>query len=207
MHQVLERHLFSLHINKGPGQVTLALAGAIINGNQQALALTTFPGIGQESVVAKSAQPLLLYVGMLKRYKGIDILIRAFARVRAAVPGARLAFAGKGNDRPRLEALVRTLGLADCVSFEGWVSEEEKIDWLRRANALVYPSVKEGWGIPTMEAAACATPTLASDVAGLRDAVRDGVTGFLIPHEDVEFDSRQILEKIEAKKSGGTPPL
>ena len=144
--------------------------------------------------VAKSAQPLLLYVGMLKRYKGIDILIRAFARVRAAVPGARLAFAGKGNDRPRLEALVRTLGLADCVSFEGWVSEEEKIDWLRRANALVYPSVKEGWGIPTMEAAACATPTLASDVAGLRDAVRDGVTGFLIPHEDVDAWARRMIE-------------
>ncbi len=147
-----------------------------------------------EDGVPKSEQPLLLYVGMLKRYKGIDIMIRAFARARAAVPGARLALAGKGTDRPRLEALVRTLGLADCVSFVGWVSEEEKINWLRRANALVYPSVKEGWGIPTMEAAACATPTLASDVAGLRDAVRDGVTGFLIPHEDVEAWARRMVE-------------
>jgi len=144
--------------------------------------------------VPKSEQPLLLYVGMLKRYKGIDTMIRAFARVRAAVPGARLALAGKGNDRPRLEALVRTLGLTDCVSFEGWVSDERKIDFLRRASALVYPSVKEGWGIPTMEAAACATPTLASDVAGLRDAVRDGITGFLIPHQDIDAWARRMTE-------------
>lgn len=146
------------------------------------------------ATVAKSELPLLVYVGMLKRYKGIETVIRAFARVRAAVPGARLALAGKGNHRPHLEALVRSLGVADCVTFEGWVSEEAKVDWLRRAHALVYPSLKEGWGIPTMEAAACGTPTLASDVDGLRDSVRDGVTGFLVPHTDVDLWARRMIE-------------
>lgn len=147
-----------------------------------------------DASVAKSEQPLFLYVGMLKRYKGIDIIIRAFAHARVAMPGARLVLAGKGTDRPRLEALVRSLGLADCVTFVGWISDTEKIDWLRRATALVYPSIKEGWGIPTMEAAACATPTLASDVPGLRDAVRHGETGFLIPHADIGAWTRCMIE-------------
>jgi glycosyltransferase involved in cell wall biosynthesis len=146
-----------------------------------------------DASVPKSAEPLLVYLGMLKRYKGLDIVIRALARARQAVPGARLVLLGKGKDRPRLEALAQSLGLADCVTFAGWVSDDEKIQWLRRAHALVYPSRKEGWGIPTMEAAACATPTLASDADGLRDAVRDGLTGFLIPHAEVDAWARSLI--------------
>jgi glycosyltransferase involved in cell wall biosynthesis len=146
-----------------------------------------------DAAVGKSAEPLVVYLGMLKRYKGLDVVIRALAHARRAVPGARLVLLGKGNDRARLEALARSLGLAECVTFAGWVSDEEKIQWLRRAHAVVYPSRKEGWGIPTMEAAACGTPTLASDTDGLRDAVRDGVTGFLIPHTDVDAWARRLI--------------
>jgi glycosyltransferase involved in cell wall biosynthesis len=147
-----------------------------------------------EPSVPKSDVPLALYVGMLKRYKGIDTVIRAFAAARATIPKAQLVFAGRGNDRPRLEALVRDLHLEDCVKFTGWVSEDAKIDWLRRAHVLVYPSLKEGWGIPTMEAAACGTPTLASDSAGLRDAVRDRETGFLIPHNNVDAWTTRMVQ-------------
>lgn len=143
----------------------------------------------------KDDAPLVVYVGMLKRYKGLDIVIRAFARVRRALPDARLVLIGKGTDSPRLEALARQLGLGDAVLFPGWVSEAEKVDWLRRAHVMVYPSIKEGWGIPTMEAGACMTPTLASHVAGLRDAVRHGETGFLVPHED-EAAWAQRMEEL-----------
>jgi glycosyltransferase involved in cell wall biosynthesis len=142
----------------------------------------------------KSDRPLLVYVGMIKRYKGIDTPIRAFARVHAEIPDARLVLVGKGNDRPRLEALAERLGLGDAVHFTGFVSDEEKTRWLRQAHAVVYPSLKEGWGIPAMEAAACSTPVLASNADGLRDAVRDGVTGFLIPHTDVDAWSRRMRE-------------
>jgi glycosyltransferase involved in cell wall biosynthesis len=130
-------------------------------------------------------EPLLVYVGRLKRYKGLDIVLRAFAQTRTKVPAARLTLVGKGDDRPRLERLVSSLGLGDAVHFAGYVSEDSKIDWLRRACAVVYPSPKEGWGIATLEAAACGRPVLASDADGLRDAVQDGVTGLLIPHSDL----------------------
>src|SRR5262249_15488608 len=147
-----------------------------------------------DAAVPKSTEPLLVYLGMLKRYKGIDAVIRAVARARQTVAGIRFVLMGKGTDRPRLEALAHSLGIGDAVIFAGWVSEDEKIAWLRRALALVYPSCKEGWGIPTMEAAACATPTLASDVEGLRDAVRDQETGFLLPHLDVDAWARALIK-------------
>ena len=129
-------------------------------------------------------EPLLVYVGRLKRYKGIDIVLRALVAVRQRIPGVRLTLVGKGDDRLRLEALAGSLGLTDSIRFVGFVSEAEKITWLRQAWAVVYPSPKEGWGIATLEAAACGTPVLASDAEGLRDAVRDGTTGFLIPHQN-----------------------
>jgi len=141
-------------------------------------------------------QPLLVYVGRLRRYKQIDITLRAFARVRPAIPAARFVLVGKGDDQPRLERVARELGIADAVTFAGYVSEAEKIAWMYRAHALVYPSPKEGWGIATIEAGACGTPVLASDVDGLRDAVCDGRTGFLIPHRDEAAWAARMAEVL-----------
>jgi len=73
------------------------------------------------------------------------------------------------------------------------VSEEEKRRRLRRAWALVFPSPKEGWGIANVEAAACGTPALASDSPGLRESVRDGETGFLVPHGDTQALAQRML--------------
>jgi glycosyltransferase involved in cell wall biosynthesis len=133
---------------------------------------------------ARAAEPSFLYVGRLKRYKQVDTAIRALARVRAAVPGARLWIAGTGDDRARLSGEARRSGVADAVDFLGYVSEEEKLDLYRRAWAVVLPSVKEGWGITNLEAAACGTPAVAADNSALRESVRDGETGFLVPTGD-----------------------
>lgn len=126
-----------------------------------------------------------VYVGRLKRYKGIEYLIRALAIARQTHPELSVDIAGSGDDRPRLEVLARTLGQENAVCFLGFVDEATKLSLLRRAMANVFPSPKEGWGITVMEAAACGTPSLASDAPGLRDSVRDGETGVLVPHGDV----------------------
>jgi len=115
----------------------------------------------------------------------VDILLRALAEARQVRPDLSLDIAGSGDDRPRLEALAASLGLGDAVRFLGFVDEATKLTLLRRAVANVFPSPKEGWGITVMEAAACGTPSLASDSPGLRDSVRDGRTGLLVPHGDV----------------------
>jgi len=137
------------------------------------------PGLG------RARPPMFLYMGRLKRYKGIDLALRALARARREEPGLSLSIAGSGDDRARLESLRGALGLEDAVTFHGYVSESQKLALLRQATANVFPSPKEGWGITNVEAAACGTPSLASDSPGLRDSVRDGQTGFLFPHGDV----------------------
>ena len=124
----------------------------------------------------RTASPSFLYVGRLKRYKGIDIALQALAVVRRSRPEVRLDIAGTGDHRAELERLAGRLALRDAVTFHGFVSEAQKISLFRRAWANVFPSPKEGWGITVVEAAACGTPSLASDSPGLRDSVRHGET-------------------------------
>jgi glycosyltransferase involved in cell wall biosynthesis len=143
-----------------------------------------YPGIDSDRLTPdyqrRSVSPLFTYVGRLKRYKGIDIILRAFARVRA--PDARLEIAGTGDHRSALERLASQLRLGDRVTFLGYISEERKLDLLRRAWSLVFTSPKEGWGITNLEAQACGTPVIASDSPGLRESVLPGESGFLLPH-------------------------
>lgn len=133
---------------------------------------------------SRTSSPSFLYLGRLKRYKGVEVAIRALAEARRARGELTLDIAGTGDDRARLEQLARDLGIAEAVRFHGFVSEEKKRDLLRRTWANVFPSPKEGWGITNVEAAGCGTPSLASDSPGLRDSVRQGETGYLVPHGD-----------------------
>lgn len=133
----------------------------------------------------KFPDPTLLFVGRLKRYKGIDIILQACATLRDQGVPFRLLIAGRGDDESRLVGVREQLDLGEAVQFLGYVSEEDKKELLRRAWIHVLTSPKEGWGITNVEAAACGTPTVASDSPGLRDSVRDGETGLLVPHGDV----------------------
>ncbi len=135
---------------------------------------------------ARSAAPLIGYFGRLKRYKSVDHLLRAAALVRKEIPGLKCVIVGEGDDRPRLEGVAAGLGLDDVVTFTGYVSEERKVDLLQEMWVMVTTSSKEGWGLTVLEANACGTPVIASDVPGLRDAVRDGETGILYPYGDVD---------------------
>jgi glycosyltransferase involved in cell wall biosynthesis len=146
----------------------------------------------------RSTAPNFLYVGRLKRYKGIGLAIEALALARQQRPDLRLEIAGIGDYRLELERQVTRLGLERAVTFHGFVSEERKIDLMRWAWANVFPSPKEGWGITVVEAAACGTPSLASESPGLRDSVRHGETGFLVPHGDVAGLATRMVELADS---------
>ncbi|MEO7966600.1 MAG: glycosyltransferase family 4 protein [Gemmatimonadaceae bacterium] len=133
---------------------------------------------------ARASTPVFAYLGRLKRYKRVDLIIQAFARLK--VPNAILEIAGAGEYRDSLERLVTSLDLTGRVRFLGRIGEDEKVALLRRAWALVFTSPKEGWGITNFEAAACGTPVIGSDSPGIRESVRNDETGFLVPHGDVE---------------------
>ena len=135
--------------------------------------------------VPKAAEPSLVYVGRIKRYKAVDHAIRALPLIRREVPGCTLTIVGDGDGLPALRALAAALGVGDAVRFSGFVSTAEKVRLLRSAHALVNPSMREGWALTNVEANGCGTVCVAADSPGLRDSVHDGRTGLLYPYGDV----------------------
>ena len=159
-----------------------------------------FPGIDcthyTPDVAGRSASPVFAYIGRLKKYKGVDLLLRAFAQ--SGLLHARFEIAGAGEYRPALESLAGSLGIADRVRFLGRINETEKVALLRRAWAMLFASPKEGWGITNLEAAACGTPVIASNSPGIRESVRDAETGFLVSHGDLEAMAARMRQVAEA---------
>ena len=159
------------------------------------------PGISFDvytpEATVRAPAPTFAYLGRLKRYKGVDLVIQAFAGLTD--PAARLEIAGAGDHRPALERLVASLDQTERVRFLGFVTEDQKRALLRRAWALTLASPKEGWGLTNLEAAASGTPVVASNSPGIRESVRDGETGFLVPHGDVSA-LRERLARLAASR-------
>jgi glycosyltransferase involved in cell wall biosynthesis len=153
---------------------------------------------------ARAPRPTFLYLGRLRRYKNVDVLIRALPGVVPA--DSILEIAGVGPDRERLERLVRSLDLTGRVGFLGFVTESEKLSLLRRAWATLLASPREGWGIANLEAAACGTPVIAADAPGVRESVRDGETGLLVrPPSPAAFSaamSRLCSDRAQVERMG-----
>lgn len=140
----------------------------------------------------KSLHPMILYLGRLKFYKSVHIFIRAAKEVLAKVPDAEFIIAGNGEEESGLKRLTKKLNMQSKIRFVGKVSEEEKIKLYQKAWVFVNPSFMEGWGITSIEANACGTPVVASNVPGLRDAVLNPDSGFLVPYGQVDAFAEKI---------------
>jgi len=124
---------------------------------------------------ARAPEPTLLYLGRLKRYKRLEVVLD----VLQGNPEAVLEVAGDGDHREALEAEIEARGLAGRVRMHGHVSEERKRELYQRAWLNVTASSAEGWCLSVMEAAACGTPSAALAVGGLPESIDDGRTGIL----------------------------
>jgi glycosyltransferase involved in cell wall biosynthesis len=145
------------------------------------------PGIRRPELAAppiRERGPRIVYVGRLEAYKKVDLLLRALARLAPRFPAAELFVVGQGSERARLERLAGELGLAARVHFPGFVSDADRDRLLAGARVCACASAKEGWGLTVIESNALGVPNVASDAPGLRDSVRDGETGFLVPVGD-----------------------
>ncbi|GAB2835888.1 glycosyltransferase family 4 protein [Actinocorallia aurea] len=145
----------------------------------------------------RTTEPTIVCVGRLVRHKRLELVVEAAERLREEFPGLVVRIVGKGPDRERLEALADARGLAGTVHFEGFVSDERKTELLAEAWLHVAASAGEGWGLGVVEAAAHGVPTVAPDVDGLRDSVRDGITGWLAPSAEAFAETvRAALKEI-----------
>ena len=142
-------------------------------------------------------EPTVVFLGRLKRYKRVDLVLQAVARLRDRGLDVKMVVAGRGDARGALERTAGRLRIADRVRFAGFVPDEEKRELLSRSWAHALTSPREGWGIASIEASACGTPTVASDSPGLRETVRDGETGVLVPHGDVEALATALARVME----------
>ncbi len=127
----------------------------------------------------RSETPLAVAVGRLVPVKDFPRLVRVMAAVRERVPEVELVIVGEGYERERIMDEVRRHGAEEWISLPGRVTDQQLRDLYRRSWVAVSTSVREGWGMTLTEAAACGTPSVATDIAGHADAVAVGRSGLL----------------------------
>ncbi len=151
--------------------------------------------------------PHLLCMGRLVAEKGFDVALRAFAALSPHFPHARLSIVGDGPMRPTLEQQAASLGVAERVSFTGWVKREEIPPLLNSATIVVVPSRnREPFALVALEAAQMARPVVATRRGGLQQSVADGKSGLLVENENVDAFAQALaflLKHPEAARTMG----
>ena len=126
---------------------------------------------------------LWMYAGKLNKGKGLERLLRVWARIAAERPGEHLVLVGGGGGQylsceTELREFVRARGLEKRVTFTGY--QERVYDWLPCADGFVFPSENEAFGLAIVEAMACGVPVIASRMGGIPDIVQHGENGWLV---------------------------
>ncbi|MBW4488026.1 MAG: glycosyltransferase [Trichocoleus desertorum ATA4-8-CV12] len=145
-------------------------------------------------------QPTILTVARLsraERYKGYDKILEALPIIRQSIPNVHYVLVGKGDDRPRVEKLITQLGLQDCVTLTGFVSDQELCDHYNLCDVFAMPSKGEGFGIVYLEALACGKPTLGGNQDGAIDALCQGELGALVDPDDAVQIAHTIVQLLE----------
>jgi glycosyltransferase involved in cell wall biosynthesis len=146
------------------------------------------------------AAPVLLSVGHLVERKGHHLVIQAMPEVLRRHPKALLLVVGEGEERPRLEALIRQLGVADHVRLTGAVPNDRLAQWYSAADALVLASSREGWANVLLEAMACGTPVVATNIWGTPEVVAEEAVGVLLAQRSAEGVAEGICRLLQAPR-------
>jgi glycosyltransferase involved in cell wall biosynthesis len=147
-----------------------------------------------ESEKVREKSPYFLWLGRFRKYKGVWVAFEAFRIFAKKHKDVKLFFAGSGPEEAKMRAKAKEWKLEDRVQFFGMVDGEKKKELMGKALGLLQTSFKEGWGLTIIEAAACGTASIASDVSGLCDSVKNGKTGLLFKAGSVRDCARKMEE-------------
>jgi len=140
------------------------------------------------------ADRAVITVARLVTQKGHEVLLQAAARVVAAVPGARFLVAGEGHRLEELRAMAQSLGVGERVRFLGPRADVPDLD--RASEVACLTSWREGFSNVVVESLASGLPVVATDVGGNREAVEEGVSGFLVPAGDAPAIAARLIELL-----------
>ncbi|MFA4903613.1 MAG: glycosyltransferase family 4 protein [Desulfobaccales bacterium] len=152
---------------------------------------------------------VLMTLGRLsaeEKYKGFDEIMELLPELAKQIPNIAYVIVGDGDDRPRLEAKAKSLGVGERIVFTGFTPEAEKADHYRLADAFVMPGRGEGFGFVFLEALACGIPAVGSTLDGSREALRGGALGILVDPrhpEDIQAGIFEALRRPRGVIPGG----
>lgn len=152
--------------------------------------------------VVKNKKISLIWISRIVKMKGIEDVLLAFKIIQKTFPDAQLKIVGGGKAQYvdyLKNKFVKRNGLEEMVKFVGYVDEIEKQKLLRESHLLLHASVKEGWGIVVIEAAAQSTPSVVYNVPGLSESVKNNVTGIVLEKNTPEEMANQAIYLISSK--------
>jgi glycosyltransferase involved in cell wall biosynthesis len=140
-------------------------------------------------------RPWLLFVGQLTPRKGYDLAVRALPAIAAHYPQVSLLVVSGINlaQREQLLALARRNGVEQHIHLLGYLPDEDLINLYRASDALLFPTRYEGFGLPLLEAMAAECPPIATDIPVVREIIRNGANGLLVPYNDAAALARAAL--------------
>lgn len=157
--------------------------------------------------IEKEKEKTIIYLGRLAKSKRVNHVLEAFAMIKSRIKNTKLWIVGGGPEEKNLKELAERLGIKESTEFFGKVSQEKKADLLSKAHLMLFPAVKEGWGITVLEANACGTPVIGYDVSGLKDSIKTDINGYLVEEGDVNrmakcsaelLENENVLEKMSS---------
>ena len=137
-----------------------------------------------------------------EQYKGFDQIIRSLPQIIIETPNIHYVLVGKGDDRARIENLVKGLQLENYVTLAGFIPEKELCDYYNLCDVFAMPSKGEGFGIVYLEALACGKPTIGGNQDGAIDALCNGELGILVDPDNIEQIAKAIIDILQ-----GSHPL
>ena len=155
--------------------------------------------------VDKGDKSIIFFLSLLDkfhRYKGLNYLLSALKIVKKEISDVKLIVGGKGKLMSEYKNMANSHGLKDNIEFHGFIPDEKIVEYYNKCNVFVLPSIsstQEGFGIVLLEALACGTPVISTEIVGVAEDVKRNNAGIIVPPKDPEALADAIIKLLDDK--------